>query len=840
MPIPYKCGRVKTDRKVHIEHARHAIAEAGPCIAASVGGEGNPGLMRAMGALARFSTKHGFTAAEEQELAREWNATCIPPWDSNEWHQVERALEKCKSEAAQGQSCPSDKQSSIASQAVLLPPMKSLLTEGPPVALPDVLQQGFETLLRAAFEKGERVSIAPLFPNKTTGKATPKDSGTVRTREEWLELSSKEGGIQKHLPSAVGAWIRVNPVQVGTGTDADVSAYRHVLVEFDGDSNGDPIPKDVQHGWLERSGLPITAIIDSGNKSIHAWVRVDAKDREEYDARVAEVFALFHFTALDKKNRNPGRFSRCPEFKRMDSEAVSFQNLHAVHVGAESWEAFQKPATKPRPLPTSKQHPVPPFDFAMLPPKFRAFVADVADRMQASPDYTAAALLVGYGSVVGRKASIQPKEHDTGWTEHPHLWGCAVGHSGSMKSPAINSVMSILHKMENAERVKFRDASEKVKAHNEKMKAQQKVHDRAQDKEELRAKLAGETFEREEGDFALKALPPQRRFLISDTNPEALGMTMQDNPKGSLLFQDELPGLLGLMQKDNNQTLRPLLLQAYTGKESYTYDRVGRGQDIFVPSIALGIFGGIQPGALAPHVMGAVSDGKEADGFLQRFSMMVYPDTQRIDHLVDRLPDHAAIQAVKGAFVAAENITSKSVYPYAMEDEEGIPVFKFSTDAQRAFNGWLLGWIQRLQAEDMVEALRSHLTKYRKLVPALALLFHLSEGGRGDVSLEALELAFAWAKYLEEHAKRVYLSGEPRVITGAKKLLRELQKKPSSLPRPFTASQVREKDWAALKGPEDAKAACAVLVEYGWLSARPSGQQPKGGQPTTFYELKAA
>jgi hypothetical protein len=57
----------------------------------------------------------------------------------------------------------------------------------------------------------------------------------------------------------------------------------------------------------------------------------------------------------------------------------------------------------------------------------------------------------------------------------------------------------------------------------------------------------------------------------------------------------------------------------------------------------------------------------------------------------------------------------------------------------------------------------SHLAKYRSLMPALALLFHLvglvdgpSDRSVGGVGLESARLAVAWCDYLEAHACKLY------------------------------------------------------------------------------------
>lgn len=98
----------------------------------------------------------------------------------------------------------------------------------------------------------------------------------------------------------------------------------------------------MQLGAIIHSGLPITAILDSGNKSVHAWVRVDAANLEEYNARVDAVYGLFDSAALEPSNRNPLRLSRCPEGRRTEKGEVREQRLLALNPGAKSWADFER------------------------------------------------------------------------------------------------------------------------------------------------------------------------------------------------------------------------------------------------------------------------------------------------------------------------------------------------------------------------------------------------------------------------------------------------------------------------------------------------------------------
>jgi len=60
----------------------------------------------------------------------------------------------------------------------------------------------------------------------------------------------------------------------------------------------------------------VAAVIGSGGRSVHAWVKVDARDADEYRATVAQMLALLARFGVDGKNKNPSRLSRLPGARR--------------------------------------------------------------------------------------------------------------------------------------------------------------------------------------------------------------------------------------------------------------------------------------------------------------------------------------------------------------------------------------------------------------------------------------------------------------------------------------------------------------------------------------------
>lgn len=140
------------------------------------------------------------------------------------------------------------------------------------------------------------------------------------------------GAVINDYNKAAGVWIRVNPVKCGTGGDKAVSAYRHALVECD------EIPVEEQLARYRALNLPCAAIVHSGGKSIHAVVKIDAKDMDEYKERVEKLYGICEAKGIriDTQNKNAGRYSRLPGVMRGEHK----QFLIETNCGAKSWDEW--------------------------------------------------------------------------------------------------------------------------------------------------------------------------------------------------------------------------------------------------------------------------------------------------------------------------------------------------------------------------------------------------------------------------------------------------------------------------------------------------------------------
>ena len=147
----------------------------------------------------------------------------------------------------------------------------------------------------------------------------------------WITKLRDLGGNLDSYKKKGGIFVGINPMTALGSKDEHVTKYRHVLVEFD------HIPSlEEQWNLINEAKLPCTAVISSGNKSLHAWVKVDAKNRAEFDQRMKMLCDHLE-DHIDSANKNSSRLSRLPNSMRFDSR----QELLALNIGAKNWTEWE-------------------------------------------------------------------------------------------------------------------------------------------------------------------------------------------------------------------------------------------------------------------------------------------------------------------------------------------------------------------------------------------------------------------------------------------------------------------------------------------------------------------
>jgi len=480
--------------------------------------------------------------------------------------------------------------------------------------------------------------------------------------------------------------------------------------------------------------------------------------------------------------------------------------------------------------------PVEAFSEDLLPDSFRPLVRDVAERMQVPMDYPAIVMVLSLAGVVNRRATIQPKANDTGWVVVPNLWGGIIAPPGFLKSPVIQAATRPLNEIQSEWREEHKASLAEyghAKEEHELKRAAWKELYKASAKKKAKAPERPEDEPEE---------PTLRRLIVNDATFEALHQTMNENPAGILVIRDELTGWWSQLDRAGREGERAFCLSAWNGDTGHTIDRIGRGT-IHVPACCMSMLGGIQPGRLRSYLVDALEDGPSNDGLIQRFQLLVWPDTGPEWTYVDRPPDPASAER-------AERVFRKLVEL----DAENPARFRFAPDAQELFIAWYAELEAKIRGDELNPALISHLSKYRSLMPSLALLFELAERAgfvgfedsllaisENFVSLEHARQAAAWCEYLESHARRVYSCIVSPQLRAARELADHLKRKHIRNKDGgydwFAARDVYVKGWSGLDTPDAVKAALAVLQDAGWVREVPGESGPFGGRPSNRYQV---
>lgn len=193
------------------------------------------------------------------------------------------------------------------------------------------------TYLETLFDSTENVGYVTDTYEKE-GKYMPTKGCWDRTAGELIEQLNKcdddIGRVLGDYKEEAGAWIRFNPLDGNGCKNDNVTDYRYALVE------SDTVDIEIQNAIIRELELPVACLVYSGGKSIHAIVKIEAGNYEEYRKRVNYLYDVCNKNSLkiDAQNRNPSRLSRMPGVIRNGKK----QYLIDTNIGKESWQEWQE------------------------------------------------------------------------------------------------------------------------------------------------------------------------------------------------------------------------------------------------------------------------------------------------------------------------------------------------------------------------------------------------------------------------------------------------------------------------------------------------------------------
>lgn len=289
----------------------------------------------------QFNSYHDFCRCQVvPEFSKEANALQVAGYDpekfAEEWRDTRETFKK---------SSGPKKINPVGRKKSAMPKIDDpLLKEVPPEAkLPSKAYGGewdqekdMDTFLKTMFKDDEYVGTCSEFYTAPDGRRAPTKGLYQRTAgqiENVLENTHNVSSAVGRYHTADGAYVRINPLDGRGVSDESVAAFKYTLIECD------TLSMEQQYGFVKALNLPTQTITTSGGKSLHAVVKIDAINHDQYRERVALLHAECKASGfdVDAATKNPSRYMRIPGVKRGNGRQV----LVSTGEGATSWDDWR-------------------------------------------------------------------------------------------------------------------------------------------------------------------------------------------------------------------------------------------------------------------------------------------------------------------------------------------------------------------------------------------------------------------------------------------------------------------------------------------------------------------
>jgi hypothetical protein len=474
--------------------------------------------------------------------------------------------------------------------------------------------------------------------------------------------------------------------------------------------------------------------------------------------------------------------------------------------------------------PAAPPRPFVPFPVEALPAPVVPFVTAVAAAIPCDPAAVALAVLAVCGAAVGA-ARVLAIKHS--WVEPPVIWAALVARSGSVKSPPVEHAAAPLVAIDLDLR---RAGAEAARAHRA---AEQAHKDAARERKARRGTKGGgppPDADPPPGDGPGEP-PPRPRCVAGDITIESLAVILADNPKGVLVYRDELASWFAGLTRYSKADSTADWLHLFHARTLTVDRKTGDRLTIAVPHAAAGLLGTIQPGVLAR----AFTREFRSSGGAARLLVAMPPPRPKVWSDAD-LPDEVA------AGYADVVRRLRALAPAAGPDGRPAPArVRFTPAAKARWGAFVTEWGRvTFDAGEQSDDLAAAFAKIEAYAARLALLHHLvgRAGPGGDhlpdaVGLDSLEAGITLAKWFAAEAERVYAVLAEDEAAGRRRATADRVR---GLGGRATARGLQRSNGRRYPTAAAAEAALDALAAAGWgrwEDASPAG----GGHPVREFVL---
>ncbi len=380
---------------------------------------------------------------------------------------------------------------------------------------------------------------------------------------------------------------------------------------------------------------------------------------------------------------------------------------------------------------SGKTTETPSFPLEIFPKAIRDIIEALEEYENYNVDFTSASFLTVFAAAMGNTWSVR---FMTGWVSRPIIYMVLVGSPSCGKTPPLQQAVAPLLKLDGEYDMIYCKEMETYRRW-ERMSAKQ----------------------REKHSLPEEMKMPQRKcHVVVDSTVEALIGALRDNPRGVLIYKDEIDSLLSNFNRYNSSD-EGYFLSLFSGTP-FKYSRKSNNEHIFLANPYCSIIGTTQPGRLGEQFGGK----RMMNGFSSRF-LKVYPE-------IDKMPSWNDTAMPDSVLEEWERIIRKVVTATPSTDQEGKATsieLLFSQEAKLRVIQWKDEVNNKAYAETDSDAVRALCGKLETYLVRFCLVIQImhcicGESGMDEIEPRTAELAIRLTEYFRNMESRI----APEIETG--------------------------------------------------------------------------
>lgn len=284
----------------------------------------------------------------------------------------------------------------------------------------------------------------------------------------------------------------------------------------------------------------------------------------------------------------------------------------------QSWEIYKQKAAETREIGTStlsreqlmrelfKRDIMEVFPLEVFPLELHPYIKEITERMHVPRSFVGLMLMAAGSSAIGSAYQIRAHKQQV----FANGWWCSVGETSSGKSLVMKAFFAPFRKYD----------MEHAKANLDDYKSRKEA-----------AAMADEPTELD--DYTEKTV-----IFSKGTFQAFLRKCLMNNPKGVIMWKEEISALFAEFNKKGNEELETFMLEAWPDSEMYKYDLVSAKRAMIIPRTYFNLVGTTQPKLVRKFF----TEERESSGFPHRVLFALDKENKTLVPDIDYEPNEEA------------------------------------------------------------------------------------------------------------------------------------------------------------------------------------------------------